>query len=229
MSDILVLVLGTGGVPATGVSAVALNVTATNPTTPGFLTVFPTGAAQPSTSSVNFVAGQTVPNRVIVPVGSGGQVSIYNGAGSVDVVVDVGGWLTDASDPTATGGRFTGLPAARIIDTRYGTGGVPRAPLKGGVPLAAQLAGLGGIPTMSAAVPPRAVLVNVTVTDGTAGSYLEVYPSDAAPPGSSDLNWVSSATVSNVVVARLGPDGRVTLLNGAGTANVVIDVLGWYS
>jgi hypothetical protein len=44
-----------------------------------------------------------VPNRVQVPVSTGGQVSIFNPAGSVDVVVDVGGYFTDASNPSATG------------------------------------------------------------------------------------------------------------------------------
>ena len=222
-------VLAHGGVPAGGVSAVAINVTATNPSAGGYLTVFPAGVTRGATSSVNFATGQTVPNRVIVPVGTAGQVSIFNGSGTVDVVVDVGGWFTDASDTTATGGRFSGLAASRIVDTRSGLGGVPLAPLQAGVPLTVQLAGAGGVPAMTAAVPPRAVLVNVTATDTAAASYLAIYPSGAAAPGSSDLNWVAGSTVSNLALARLGADGRLTLLNGAGSADVVIDVLGWYN
>jgi hypothetical protein len=222
-----VTVLNRGGVPATGVSAVVLNVTATNPTTGTYLTVFPAGGAIPTTSSVNVVAGQTVPNRVIVGVGVNGQVNVTNAAGVVDVLVDVSGWFTDASDPSANGGRFNGVGPARIIDTRSGAGGVPRAPVRAGSPLTAQVAGLGGVPAMSAAVPPRAVLVNVTVTNTSAASYLAVYPSDAFTPGSSDLNWPAGGTVGNLVLARLGPDGRITLLNGAGSADVIVDVFGW--
>jgi len=82
---------------------------------------------------------------------------------------------------------------------------------------------------MSAAVPPRAVLVNVTATDSTASSFLTVYPSDASMPASSDLNWAPGTTVSNLVLAKLGSDGRLLLLNGIGTTDVVIDVLGWYN
>jgi len=49
-----------------------------------------------------------------------------------------------------------------------------------------------------------------------------------AAPGTSDLNWPPGGTVSNLVLARLGPDGRITLLNGAGIAHVIVDVFGWY-
>jgi hypothetical protein len=175
------------------------------------------------------MAGQTVPNRVIAGVGANGQVNVTNAAGTIDVLVDVSGWFTDASDPTAGGGRFSGIGPARIIDTRSGAGGVPRAPVRAGAPLTAQVAGLGGVPAMSAAVPPRAVLINVTVTNTSAASYLAVYPSDAAIPGSSDINWPAGRTLGNLVLARLGPDGRITLLNGAGSADAIVDVLGWYN
>ena len=69
-----------------------MNVTATNTSDAGFLTVFPAGAAQPTTSNLNFVPGQTVPNLVMSKLGTGGAVSIFNFAGSTDVVADVVGW-----------------------------------------------------------------------------------------------------------------------------------------
>ena len=224
-----ITVLNRAGVPASGVSAVVLNVTATNPNTGSYLTVFPTGGVKPATSSVNFLAGQTVSNRIIAGIGANGQVSIFNAAGTVDVVLDVSGWFTDASDPAANGGRFSGVSPARIIDTRTGAGGVPRAPVRAGAPLTVQVAGLGGVPAMSAVVPPRAVVINVTVTNTTAASYLTVYPSDATTPVSSDVNWPAGGTVGNLVLARLGADGRITLLNGAGSADVIVDVAGWYN
>ncbi|MBW3546662.1 MAG: fibronectin type III domain-containing protein [Actinobacteria bacterium] len=92
-SSTSVTVTGRGGVPATGVGAVVLNVTAVGPTAPSHLTVWPTGAARPNASNVNFVAGQTVPNLVVAKVGANGQVSVYNNAGSTDLVVDVAGWF----------------------------------------------------------------------------------------------------------------------------------------
>ena len=86
-------VTGRGGVPATGVSAVVLNVTVTRPTATGYVTVFPDGTAQPNASNLNFVPGQTVPNLVVVKVGTGGMVDLTNmSPGSTHLVADVAGY-----------------------------------------------------------------------------------------------------------------------------------------
>src|SRR5262249_16092499 len=65
-----------GGVPANGVGAVVLNVTATGPTAPGYVTVYPTGSTRPTASNLNFLTGQTTPNLVIAKVGTSGKVSL---------------------------------------------------------------------------------------------------------------------------------------------------------
>ena len=91
---ITVDVTGLGGVPATGVSAVVLNTTVTEPTSASFLTVFPSDSSMPLASNLNFSAGQTVPNLVIVRVGADGNVKVYNKLGSVHVIFDVAGWYT---------------------------------------------------------------------------------------------------------------------------------------
>jgi hypothetical protein len=90
-------VLGRGGVPASGVSAVALNVTAVAPSESGHLTVFPKGEAVPNASNLNFAAGQTAPNMVIAKVGADGSISIRNNSGSVQVIVDIAGWYADSN------------------------------------------------------------------------------------------------------------------------------------
>lgn len=87
-------VVDVGGVPADNVTAVVLNVTAVTPTTSGYLTVYPAGITRPLASNLNFVAGDVRPNQVVVAVGDGGKVSIFNPAGSTDVVVDVTGWFS---------------------------------------------------------------------------------------------------------------------------------------
>jgi hypothetical protein len=79
-------------VPATGVSAVVMNVTVTQPTASSVLTVWPSGEPQPNASNLNYVAGQTVPNLVVVKVGAGGKVNLRNYSGSTHVVADVVGW-----------------------------------------------------------------------------------------------------------------------------------------
>ena len=73
-------------------TSVVLNVTTVGPTSGGFLTVFPGGSAQPTTAALNFVAGEIRNDVVVATVGAGGQVSIYNNTGSVDLVIDVNGF-----------------------------------------------------------------------------------------------------------------------------------------
>jgi hypothetical protein len=219
-------VTGRGNVPATGVSAVVLNVTATNPSGSSYVTVWPDGAPRPLASSLNFVAGQTVPNRVIVAVGAGGKVDLYNFAGNVDLVVDVGGYFTDAT-AGGTGSRFNALTSARLLDTRDGTGGVSSAVGAGGM-LAVQVAGQKGVPAMTAAIPPTAVVLNVTVTNPTAAGYLTVWPDGNGQPLASDLNFGKGQTRANLVVVKVGANGKVDLFSLAGSTDVVIDVVGWY-
>ena len=94
--EISIAALGRGGIPTSGVGAVALNVTVSNPLAGGFLTVFPSEASRPNASNLNFVVGQTVANMILVPVGSDGRVALFNGSSAkVDVIVDVLGWFPE--------------------------------------------------------------------------------------------------------------------------------------
>ena len=82
-------VAGVRTVPA-GVGTVVLNVTVTEPAGAGFVTVFPCGVDQPLASNLNFAAGQTVPNAVVVKVGANGSVCLYSSQ-AAHLVVDVNG------------------------------------------------------------------------------------------------------------------------------------------
>ena len=101
---VAVKVTGQGGVPATGVSAVVLNVTVTEPTAGGFITGYASGSPRPLASNLNFTAGQTVPNLVVAPVGADGDVVLYNGSpGTVHLLADLSGYYL-AGPPVAAGG-----------------------------------------------------------------------------------------------------------------------------
>ena len=223
---ISIRVAGTPNIPSTGVGAVVLNVTVTGATQPSYLTVFPAGTTRPNASNLNFVGGQTVPNRVIVKVGdlngTAGWVSFFNRAGSTQVIADVGGWFTDNGNAAATGSRFVGMTPTRILDTRDGTGGFT-APLGPGGSIALPVAGRAGVP-----VGATAVVANVTVTDTTTASYLTAWPDGDTRPNASDLNWVAGRTVPNLVIVKLGSNGKLDLFNAAGSTNIVVDVVGYY-
>jgi hypothetical protein len=88
-----VKIAGRGGVPASGVSAVVLTVTAVEANGTGFLTAWPTGLSRPLAANLNFSTGMTVPNVVVVPMGALGRISLSNHGGSTDVAADVVGWF----------------------------------------------------------------------------------------------------------------------------------------
>jgi hypothetical protein len=80
-----------GVVPASGVGAVSLNVTVTNPEGAGFVTVYPCGP-RALVSSVNYGAGATVANAVIAPVSASGTVCFFSMV-PTDLIVDLNGWF----------------------------------------------------------------------------------------------------------------------------------------
>jgi alpha-tubulin suppressor-like RCC1 family protein len=106
-------VLGRGGVPAVGVGSVVLNVTAVDPSSAGFVTVWPAGSPKPTASNLNFPAGDTRPNLVVVRVGAGGMVSLFNSAGSTHLIGDVEGWFPEPSTATAVSTSDTHSCAVR--------------------------------------------------------------------------------------------------------------------
>jgi hypothetical protein len=216
-------VTGRGGVPATGVSAVVLNVSVVAPTSAGYITVHAGGTARPGASNLNFVKGQTVPNLVIAPVGANGMVDLYNGsAGSTHLVADVSGYYV--SGAPAVAGAFGSLAPSRLLNSLTGVGVRKAAvPARGAVHL--KVTGRGGVPVSGVS----AVVLNVSVVGPTSAGYITVHAGGTARPGASNLNFVRGQTVPNLVIAPVGAGGIVDLYNGsAGTVYLVADVSGYY-
>ncbi|MFF2046081.1 hypothetical protein ACFVVX_37230 [Kitasatospora sp. NPDC058170] len=215
-----VKVAGNGDIPA-GVTAVALNITATNTTVDGHVIAYASGTKQPTTSNVNFAAGQTVPTLAIVPVGADGYVELANRSGGpADLIADVTGYFTKSA---ANG--YASVKPSRIADTREGRG-TARGQAAGQSTFALQVAGQGGLPAQGVA----AVALNVTVTDPKGPGHLTVFPSGEQPSATSNLNFTAGQTVANAVIVPVGPDGRISIRNGAwDPADVIVDVTGYYS
>jgi WD40-like Beta Propeller Repeat len=202
---------GNGGVPATGVSAVVLNVTATGGTDETFLTVYPKGVARPNASSLNVLRGQTVPNLVVAPVSADGSISIFNSVGSVNAIVDVAGWFGGTS--------FSALTPSRILDTR-----TPSSRLGADSKIDLQVTGVGGVPATGVG----SVVLNVTAVAPSATTYVTVWPAGVTRPIASSLNAEAGQIVPNAVVANVGAGGKVSLYNFAGTTDLLVDVAGWF-
>ncbi len=212
-SSIDVQVTGAGGVPAEGVGGVVFNLTGTGPTAATYVTAYPTGDTPPTASNLNLLAGQTAPNLVVAKVGEGGQVTLYNDSGSVDLIVDVVGWFALGSD-------YAGVNPSRLFDSR-----LSRGPLMPQSSVDVKVTGLGGIPEDGVG----AVVFNLTGTQPTRATYVTAYPTGAPRPTASNLNLLPGQTAPNLVVAKVGEGGRVTLFNDSGTVHLIVDVVGWIS
>ena len=218
---VTVKVTGRGGVPASGVSAVVLNVTAVEPTKGGFVTVYGPGG-RPTVSNLNFVAGQTVPNLVIVPVSATGTVKLFNGsAGTTHLLADVAGYYRSGA-PT-TSGAFGSVAPVRLLDTRTGNG-APAAKVAAQGTVTVKVTGRGGVPASGVS----AVVLNVTAVAPTKGGFVTVY-GPGGRPTVSNLNFVAGQTVPNLVIVPVSATGTVKLFNGsAGTTHLLADVAGYY-
>lgn len=220
-STIGLQVAGANGVP-TDATAVSVNVTVTDTTANSFLTVYPSGEATPLVSNLNWIPGETIANLVVVPVGGNGQISFYNDNGRVNVIVDLQGYFAGGDG----GGYYVPLTPSRITDTRPGSGEPNSGKTLGpGGTLNIQVAGAGGMPDSGI----TAAVLNVTVTDTNADSFLAVYPQGIRTPRTSTLNWTQGVPVANRVIVPLSASGQIAVYNNQGTADVIVDVSGYFT
>ncbi|WP_295701794.1 hypothetical protein [Lapillicoccus sp.] len=166
------------------------------------------------------VSGVAANNEVTVPVGSGGQVSVYNSGGTTNITIDVLGYYS------TNGSGMHAINPARAADTRTGSG-QPYAgqPIPANGSLTVQVSGIPAVPTTAATA-----ILQVTAVNPTANGYLITYPAGTTRPNASNLNYKSGATLTKEVTATLGsnPAGAVTFYNSSSTAlNVIVDVTGY--
>lgn len=215
-------VAGLAGVPSTGVSAVVLNVTVTDPTATGHLTTYQAGTTRPDVSNLNFVAGQTVPNLVTVPVGPDGRVVIHHGGpGSTELIVDTVGYYQGGTPRTP--GALVVTQPQRVLDTRTGANGVGQLASEASVRVPVGTA--AGIPAGRAS----AVVANLTVVDPTSYGNLSVYAGGRPRPATSNLNFEAGQTLATMVIVPVGDDGSITVTNDSpGSSHVLVDIVGYY-
>ena len=216
-------VTGSNQVPATGVAAVALTVAVVAPTARGQLSASAHGAPAPATSNLNFEAGATTPNLVVVPVSSGGQVDLRlaGGAGTAHLIGDIAGWVESGS-ATAPGAIRTVAPS-RLLDTRSGNG-APAAALHGGDTLRLVVAGRGGLPATGIG----AVFLNLTATAGTAAGQVTAGAESTSAVSTTSLSYATGQTVADLALVQVSPAGTVDLhVTGAGTVHLIADVAGY--
>ncbi|MEV7184068.1 right-handed parallel beta-helix repeat-containing protein [Kitasatospora sp. NPDC093102] len=212
-------VAGVAGVPASGVTAVTMNVTVTEPQADGHLTVYPHGDDVPNASNLNWPAGRTIPNLVTVPV-KDGKVSFHNASGgTVHLIADLAGYYSPK------GSLFHAQGPTRLLDTREPIGVPVAQPVPAGGTVDLSVAGVAGVPASGV----TAVTMNVTVTEPQADGHLTVYPHGDDVPNASNLNWPAGRTIPNLVTVPV-KDGKVSFHNASGgTVHLIADLAGYYA
>jgi hypothetical protein len=221
-----VKVTGVNGVPSTA-TAVVLNLTAVGATKGTYVTAWPAGKTRPTVSNLNVASTTPTPNLAVVPIGANGSISLYNFAGSVNLIADISGYFA----PTVSS-FFASTGPCRLFDTRYGTGNcaggatqpVPRAPLTDAGTVRVKVTGVGGVPNDA-----TAVIVNLTAVGATKGTFVTAWPGDPATlPTVSNLNVSGAAPTSNLAVIPVGSDGYIEFYNLKGSVNLIGDLAGYF-
>ena len=196
-----------------GTIAVALSVTATQPTQGGYVTVWPGDQARPSTSTINVSTGETRANGAIIGLGSDGTLAVSSSA-PAHVVIDVTGAFV-ATDG-ATAGRFVPTAPTRLLDTRDGDGRLPAGgavtvPLPPGVPADA-----------------TAVAVTIATSDSVAAGFFTAYPTGTSRPLSSALNTDGRGQIRATGALVPVSAGGFTVFSQAGE-HLIVDMTGWFT
>lgn len=217
---------GKGVIPASGATAVAMNLTAVGGTRNGVITAYPAGESLPTVSNLNYSAGQTAANMAIVPVTANGQIVFHNNSnGPVDLIADATGYFAgqDANGGNAYVPYSTPI---RDLDTR------PNALQAGTV-----------TPYPASVSWASSMVYNATVTEPTGNGYLALFPYNPntpnALPTTSNLNYLANQTIPNLAIVPIGTVPDTTFdpavydigiyLGGHGSADVILDTFGFFA
>jgi hypothetical protein len=217
-------VAGLCGVPSTA-AAYSVNVTVV-PTGDvlNYLTTWPTGQAQPWTSTLNSPLGEVVANAALVPAGTNGDISIY-ASDATDVLFDINGYF---AAPGAGGLDYYAMTPCRVADTRgYGgfTGqfGAPSMAAATSRSFAVQ-SSVCGVPSAA-----QAYSFNVTVvpSDGVL-NYLTTWPTGQPKPWTSTLNSPTGTVVANAALVPAGTTGAISIYVSDPT-DMLFDINGYFA
>lgn len=150
----------------------------------------------------------------------GAAVAVSLGAGGLGIA-----HATVSSGPKPV---YVPITPCRLLDTRPGTNVGPRnTPIGANSEYTVTVLGSNGNCTIPAGA--LGIMMNTTVVNGTAGSFLTVFPADVARPAASNMNWVAAQPPTpNEIAVKLSADGKIKVYNLAGTVDVIGDIVGYF-
>jgi hypothetical protein len=214
--------VGSPAIVPSNATAVTGNVTVVNDTSAWAVYLGPVYSQYPTTSTINFTAGQINGNGLTVALNSLGTLYatyMSNPGNTTDLVFDVTGYYT----PDTTGSEYVPITPTRVLDTRNDTG--LAGPLYANTPATLLVTG-SVVPSVA-----NAVTGNVTVVNETAGWAVFLGPAYSATPATSTINFVVGQTKGNGLTVGLASGGYLypTYMSTAGnTTDLVFDVTGYF-
>ena len=188
----------------------------------GFLTVWPTGQAQPYVATLNS-DGRIKSNAAIIPAGTGGAISAF-ATNTTDLVLDINGYFLPSNNAPA-GMQFYPITPCRLVDTRLANGALG-GPFIGGqttrtFPLTSGACGIPGVV--------QAYSVNFAAVPrvGTLG-YLTAWPTGQAQPYVANLNAPTGTVTANAGIVPAGTNGSINVF-ATNDTDLVIDVNGYFA
>lgn len=240
-------VTGSSGIPTSGVSAVVLNLTVTNPTVGGYVVAYPHDRGRPPASTINFPQGFTGANLVTVPIGASGAVDIFNALGTVEVIADVIGFYAGDNSPASSlgprGGYRDAVPS-RLYDSRVDPdeqGQIypfsDRDELT--LPVDFDTNPAPGGPKADINRHVTALVVNVTTVSQTSSGFVRTWDG-GTEPSTSTVNFARYKTVANAAIVPTmkcagqcgtnGPTGapsmKLKVYTTGGSTQVIVDLVG---
>ena len=208
-------VAGVAGIPLDA-TALSANFTAIAAPGAGHLTVYNCTATRPTASTLNYYAGETVPNAGLFPLSSAGELCLFSPQ-TIHLVIDVTGYFRPSSNL-----RFEGLEAVPLLDTTTRLRSTGRT--VAGQTVSVNVPGAGiGVPAGAAAV-----ALNITGINPSAAAHITAFPCGGAVPTVSNVNLLAGSTKQNFAIVPLPASGNLCLFT-LKAMDLKVDVLGYFS
>jgi hypothetical protein len=230
-------------IPAiTDTAAIVVNFTVVSPSTGGYITAYPSGAAQPLAASLNFNAADVKGNNAILKLNQTGTLTHFNiyTTSATHLVADVVGYY---ARPVALGTFnyrdlvYTPVTPCRIMDTRNAgadTGMLTANSTRSFLGWNGSYTVQGGNNTdcgLPFSTDNAAIVVNFTAVTPTSGGYITAYPADALRPLAATINFGAGEVKGNNAFLKLNQTSGQADFNVYSTADthLVADVVGYYA
>lgn len=198
---------------------VVVYVAAINADRAGFVTVWDCETEQPLASSLNYVAGTTRGNEVVVALDEF-TMCLFT-SDEADLTVDIVGYVPEAEphnavEIAAPGRLLDTRPGESTIDGLFAGGGTVGA----GETLTLNVAGRGDAP-----LSPDTITMNLTAVNPSAVGFVTAFPCGGALPLAASLNYVPGVNGGNEIIASPNADGDICLFTSAAT-HLTVDITG---